>query len=75
MARKEDVYVANETFICELDGAQTVVHKGQTRVRAGHPLVETYPGYFDAEEGPHFDVEAATAAPGEKRGSKAASSE
>lgn len=63
------VFVANTTFATELDGAQVIVHKGQTRVRAGHVLLERAPGCFDPVDlDVHFDVEQATAAPGERRG-------
>lgn len=69
-ARKtSDIFVARETFVCALNGEQITVQAGVTRVRAGHPLVETYANYFEpADTDLHFDVEQATAAPGEKRG-------
>lgn len=69
--RSDAVFVATETFMCEIDGEQIVVQRGETRVRSGHKLLSKYRGYFQpAEMGVHFDVEQATAAPGEKRGAQ-----
>jgi hypothetical protein len=60
----QDVYVANETFACELDGENLIVHRGITRVRAGHPLYENYKGNFDlVDRDLQYDVEEATAPP------------
>ena len=70
-ARQEaDVYVAKESFAWSgPDGENYQVHKGRTRVRAGHPLLAANPGYFElADVTVHYDIEQATAAPGEKRG-------
>lgn len=62
MAR--DVYIANETFACEVDSAPVVVHSGITRVRKGHELLDRYPHSFDiVDDGVQFEVEEATAAP------------
>lgn len=59
-----DVYIANETFACELDGAPVIVHRGITRVREGHPLHQRYAGNFDkVETDIEFDIEEATAPP------------
>lgn len=67
------VFVATETFACEVDGVPTMVHAGQTRVRDGHPLLEVHRGYFQPVDARvTFEVEQATAAPGEKRGAPAA---
>lgn len=64
------VYVATETFATVDDaGAPLVVHKGATRVREGHGLLDRYPHYFEeANLHVHYDIEAATAEPGELRG-------
>lgn len=68
---KSDIYVANETFSAEVDGTPVVVHKGQTRVRAGHPLLDGREALFDrVEDEVQYDVEQATAAPGERRGGR-----
>ena len=60
------VYEATETFQTTVDGTPVLVRKGLTRVRAGHSLVDSYPDYFQPIS-VDFDVERATAAPGEKR--------
>lgn len=66
--RQSDVYVARDTFACEVDGENLFVHKGETRVRAGHKLLDIYPDAFELVGGAvQFDVEQATDAPGEKR--------
>ncbi len=69
-SRADAVWVATETFACEVDGAGVIVHAGETRVREGHPMLDAYRGSFQlADQGIHFDtVEQATAAPGERRG-------
>jgi hypothetical protein len=63
------VYVATETYSTMVDGIPQTIHKGKTRVREGHQLLADNPQYYElAGEHVHFDVEQATAAPGEKRG-------
>lgn len=63
------VHVATVTFMCDIDGEQIWVEKGKTRVRQGHPLLTRYSDSFQpVDTGVHFDVEQATAAPGELRG-------
>ena len=64
---KGDILVATETFTTTLDGAPVVVHKGQTRVRAGHPLVKGHEMWFKVLD-VQYDTEQATSAPGEVRG-------
>jgi hypothetical protein len=62
------IYVANTDFSTDLDGVPTNVQRGE-RVRAGHPLVMSNPQYFsDVETTVKYDVESASAAPGEQRG-------
>lgn len=61
-----DVYVCKESAAFEWDGDMVVVNKGVTRVRAGHPMLAAHPELFE-EITVHYDVERATAAPGEKR--------
>ena len=65
-AKGRRVYVANTTFVQD----NLTVYSGTTRVREGHELVQKYPHLFDlVEDAPvHYDVEAATQGPGEKRG-------
>jgi hypothetical protein len=65
-----EMYVATVTFYVVIDGKQTMVKKGRDLVRAGHPLLERYPDNFKPVH-VRFDVEQATAAPGEKRGEPA----
>ncbi len=64
-----DIYVCNESAAFEYGGDMVVVHKGVTRVRAGHPMLREHPELFDPID-VHYDwpgVERATAEPGEKR--------
>jgi hypothetical protein len=70
MARRNqaDIYVAKVAFFAEVDGEQVAVAAGE-RVRAGHPLRDAQGGYFEPIDTPvHYEVEQATAGPGEKRG-------
>lgn len=63
-----DVYIATETFAAEIDGVPQIVHKDKTRVRAGHALLDSVPQFFKrAGDDVQFDVETATAEPGEQR--------
>lgn len=61
-----DIYVADETFTTTVDGAPVVIRRGKTRVRAGHPVLEGREHLFKPLT-VDYDVEQATAAPGEKR--------
>lgn len=67
---QSDIYVANDSFTTVLDGVPIVVHKGQTRVRAGHPLLKGKAALFDLLT-VQYDVEQATKAPGEQRAAPA----
>ncbi|TKG58892.1 Lsr2 family DNA-binding protein [Prauserella endophytica] len=60
------IYVANESAVLYAGGQQYVVHKGVTRVRDGHPLLKRNSHMFKPLD-VHYDVEQATAEPGEKR--------
>ena len=62
------LFVATETF--SADGYSTIT-KDVTRVREGHPLLAQFPQLFK-EAGAHYewDVEQATANPGQRRGER-----
>jgi hypothetical protein len=69
MAKQDQVYVANQSGGAEIKGDFYPFVKGVTRVREGHPLLKSVPEYFDpVENAVHYDLEKATAGPGEKRG-------
>jgi hypothetical protein len=65
-----DIYVAKESFATELDGQSVIVQKGTTRVRSGHALLKGRENMFELIT-VQYDVEQATAAPGEKRSAPA----
>jgi hypothetical protein len=65
----DDIYVAKDSAVLFADGRQYVVHKGRTRVRADHPLLRRN-GHLFKPLDVDFDVEDASAAPGEKRSVK-----
>lgn len=66
MAGRKRVYVANTTFVCELDGADFHVRADIDRFEDGHPVLKDRENLFDVV-GEVPEVEAATAAPGEWR--------
>jgi hypothetical protein len=79
-AKKVEFYQAKESFVTHMGDEQVSVTAGE-RVRAGHPLLKgreslfipAVPGRFEAEQDEDEAeekpvVEAATSAPGEKRG-------
>lgn len=62
------VFVATQSFAVEINGAQEMIQQGITRVAAGHELLDVFPDRFKpVDDGVHFGVEQATAAPGEQR--------
>jgi hypothetical protein len=61
------MYVARESFYAVVNGERTMIHGGIDLVAAGHPILKRYPGMF-VPAPVRFDVEQATAAPGERRG-------
>lgn len=63
------IFIAKESFSTELDGVQITVMKDITRVREGHPLLDGREQFFRLLD-VHYDLEQATAAPGEKRGAR-----
>lgn len=66
--KKVDYYRAKHAFGVMYDGEQITIPAGEV-VRAGHPLLKGLEEHFEpvASFG-RFDIEQATAAPGEKRG-------
>lgn len=63
--RMRKIFVAVESFGCEVDGRPVLVSKGDT-VREGHPVLKGRESLFVVQS-VRFDVEQATAAPGERR--------
>jgi hypothetical protein len=65
------VFIANRTATVDVDGVPTIIHRGMTKVREGHALLSTHAELFNPDDSlVHFEVENATAAPGEKRGKR-----
>jgi hypothetical protein len=60
------ILVAKDSFVALVKGVEYTVHGGVTRIREGHPLQKAMPEAFEPLT-VHFEVEQATAAPGEKR--------
>jgi hypothetical protein len=68
MAKKPEFYRAKESFGTMFKGEQISVAAGEF-VRAGHPILKRREEHFEPVDNfGRFDVEQATAAPGEKRG-------
>lgn len=63
-AKKAEMYECVEPFVT---GDGISVAAGDL-VRAGHPIMKNRDWAFKPFAGPRFEVEQATAAPGEKRG-------
>jgi hypothetical protein len=64
---RPEIYIAKRSFSCEIDGEPVFVVKGE-RARAGHPILRVCAEHFEpADEYVRYDVEQATAAPGERR--------
>jgi hypothetical protein len=73
MAKKDQLYVAKTSGTMEIDGVPYFFEKGKTRVREGHPITKRdgFENLFElVDDNVTYDVEQATAAPGEKRGEK-----
>lgn len=60
------IYVATESFSKRFEGADHQFVQGQTRVRAGHPILQGVEHLFKPIDA-NYEVESATAGPGEKR--------
>jgi hypothetical protein len=71
-ARKQGgILVARQTGSATTpDGEVIAVTAGHTRVREGHPLLDATPAEWWEPITAHYEVEQATAAPGEQRGAK-----
>lgn len=64
---KDEIYVARDSgVIYDADGTPVVVHKGVTRIRSGHPLLEGNEELFEVLS-VDYDVEDTTARPTQKR--------
>ncbi|MDH5278196.1 MAG: hypothetical protein OEW53_04025 [Actinomycetota bacterium] len=64
---KGKIYVATQNFTTDYDGVPVSVTAGVTHVREGHPMLLGREVFFKELE-VEYEMEAATAAPGEKRG-------
>ena len=64
---KAEIYVARSTGIIRVKGELYTYIAGRTRLRAGHPLLKALPDKFEPLS-LDYDLEQATAAPGERRG-------
>lgn len=62
----DDMMVATDTGTALVDGEMHDFKRGVTRARRGSSLVKAIPGLWKPLEA-HYDIERATAAPGEKR--------
>lgn len=60
------IYVAATSFQCDVDGKRYTFHKDITLIRKGHPALKGHEHYFKPVR-VHYDVEQATANPGERR--------
>lgn len=63
---EDRLWVAIDDGVSFVDGEMMPYKRGVTRVREGHPLLSANPGAFKRLEA-HYDVETATAGPGEAR--------
>jgi hypothetical protein len=69
-AKKAHLYMARESFATMVDDEPIFVRKGEL-AHADHPILKSHAELFEpAEDYIRFDVEQATAAPGETRGEK-----
>lgn len=64
-----EIYVAKDNFTAVIAGKEESFRGGVTRVRKGHAALKQLPDMFEALSlEVDYDVEQATAAPGEQRG-------
>ncbi len=59
--------IARDSFVLHYDGSEVSILGGVTRVRSGHPMLKGVEHLFEPMT-VHYDIEQATAAPGERRG-------
>ena len=59
--------VAADTFTADFEGVPHTFIEDQTRVREGHPILKGIEHLFKPIKA-HYEIEAASAAPGERRG-------
>jgi hypothetical protein len=68
-AKADTILVADESFVGQLpDGSDFVGKRNVTRIRSNHIAYRLWPHLFKPLDVTFPEVEAATAAPGEKRG-------
>jgi hypothetical protein len=58
----EQIYVATDTGVTDIDGTPSQYFRGKTRVREGHPLLAAAPHSFKPVD-VHYGVEDATSDP------------
>lgn len=61
-SKKHEILVARESAVFTHDGEKHVIHRGITRVRAGHPILEGREDLFEPLT-VHYDVETARQEP------------
>jgi len=66
-AKTTRILIAKESFSVRYEGADHGFQKGVSRVREGHPILRGIEHLFEPLTA-HYEWEAATAAPGERRG-------
>ncbi len=70
MARRrnpdQDILIAKTSGVLVVDGVEQTITRGVSRARASHPIVRAAPDWWEPIQ-VHYDVEEATAAPGERR--------
>ena len=68
MPRKKEgvIYTPKESFVASVNGIDETFVRGRTYVREGHEILELYGEMFEPLRA-HYEVEQATAAPGELR--------
>jgi hypothetical protein len=65
--RDDDIMIAVDSGVIVVDGRECQINRGHTRARRGHEIVKAAPNLWKQID-VHYEVEQATAAPGEKRG-------